>query len=95
MGIFGLGILRLEAGEEFRAEEVIGGDATGEDERLCVGIKLARAGEFLEEIIDSGLLERGGEVGDLVGGEERMELVGGVGDGEAELGLDGAEDSGL
>lgn len=51
--------------------------------------------EFFDKNIDSGFLEAGGEISDLLRGEKGGELVRGEGDGFAEFFLYGAENGGL
>ena len=52
-------------------------------------------GEFFEEDLDGGSLERRGEVVALVIGEESGEFCAGGGDGDADGFLDGAESGGF
>ena len=70
----------LGEGEGFLAEELVGRDAAGDDEGFD-GVDGGGFFELFEEDVDGGGLEGGGEVDDLLVGEEWGELVGGERDG--------------
>ena len=48
------------------AEELVGGDAASEDDGLDIWMEFEGDVDFFEENINSGLLERGGDVGFLL-----------------------------
>lgn len=49
------------------AEELISGDAAGENDGLDIGVEFEGLVDFFEEDVDGGLFERGGDVGFLLG----------------------------
>ena len=62
-------------GESGGAEELVGGNAASEDDGLDIWMEFEGEVDFFEENINSGLLERGGDVGFLLIWEEICELV--------------------
>ncbi len=71
----------LNKGGDFIAQLEVSGDAASDQDRDGAVVFYSE-GEFFHENVGGGVLEGGGKIGDLPGGEQGRECVAGGGDGE-------------